>query len=64
MVTQQGRAMWAFLHSLGGGHKLNHQFSQLLQPGQWKRVISRIGHIPTPSVPSKPSKYSTPAGKH
>ena len=43
--------MWKFLHSLGGPHNANQQFSQLLQPGQWRRVIQRIGRIPTPTVP-------------
>ena len=64
MVTQEGKSFWKFLHTLGGGHNLNHQFSALLQPGQWRRVIQRIGQLPTPSVLSEPSKYSAPAGKH
>ena len=51
MQTQQGKKMWEFLHGLGGPHNSNQQFSQLLQPGQWRRVIQRIGKIPTPAVP-------------
>jgi hypothetical protein len=64
MVTQQGKSFLKFLHSLGGGHNLNHQFSALLQPGQWRRVIQRIGQLPTPSIQSEPSKQAVRSGTH
>jgi hypothetical protein len=64
MVTPWGRKMAAFLSSVGAPGKLNHQFSQLLKPGQWNRVIRHIGKIRNPIVPTAPSKYSLPAGKH
>jgi murein DD-endopeptidase MepM/ murein hydrolase activator NlpD len=64
MVTPWGRKMAAFLSSVGAPGKLNHQFSQLLNPDQWNRVIKHIGNIPNPTVPTVPSKYSLPAGKH
>jgi len=63
METPQGKRMWAFLHSLGGPQNVNQQFSRLLQPGQWNRVIKRIGSLPSPSVQTEPSQYSVPAGK-
>jgi hypothetical protein len=63
MVTQQGRDMWKFLHSIGSGKGMNNQFSELLAPKQWQKVAQRIGNLPTPSVSTEPSKYSVPAGK-
>ena len=63
MVTQWGKRMWSFLHSLGGSHDVNHQFSALLRPGQWNRVVKRIGKIQSPAVPTAPSRYALPAGK-
>jgi hypothetical protein len=63
METQQGKSMLAFLRSLGGPQDVNQQFSRLLQPGQWNRVIKRIGSLPSPAVSSEPSQYSVPAGK-
>jgi hypothetical protein len=43
--------------------KLERQFNALLKPGQWQRLIERLGEIQNPSVPVKPSKYSLPSGK-
>jgi transglycosylase-like protein with SLT domain len=36
------------------------QFSALLKPDQWQRLINRLGEIENPEVPVKPSKYSVP----
>ncbi|MBA2522148.1 MAG: peptidoglycan DD-metalloendopeptidase family protein, partial [Solirubrobacterales bacterium] len=38
---------------LGGG---------LLKPDQWDKLLKRIGELDQPTVPTKPSKYSLPAG--
>ncbi|MGI9019539.1 MAG: M23 family metallopeptidase, partial [Solirubrobacterales bacterium] len=38
------------------------QFVRLLKPDQWERLIGRISEIDNPEVPTKPSKYSLPAG--
>ncbi|MGE5408192.1 MAG: lytic murein transglycosylase [Syntrophothermus sp.] len=36
------------------------QFSPLLDPGQWQRLIDRLGQIENPDVPVRPSRYSEP----
>jgi hypothetical protein len=35
-------------------------FSDLLKPGQWERLITRLGQIQNPEVSINPSKYSLP----
>jgi transglycosylase-like protein with SLT domain len=39
---------------------LEAQFSALLKPTQWQRLIDRLGEIENPSVPVNPSKFSIP----
>jgi murein DD-endopeptidase MepM/ murein hydrolase activator NlpD len=46
----------------GPGSSVDKQFIQLLKPDQWERLISQIGSIDNPTVPTKPSQYSLPAG--
>jgi hypothetical protein len=36
------------------------QFSALLKPDQWQRLIGRLGQIENPDVPIEPSEYSLP----
>jgi murein DD-endopeptidase MepM/ murein hydrolase activator NlpD len=38
--------------------KLGNQLNSALKPGQWARLISRLGKIENPTVPIKPSKYA------
>ena len=64
MVTPWGRRMVAFLASVGAPGHLNGKFNQLLEPKQWKRVIKRLGQIHNPTVPTSPSRFALPAGKH
>ena len=64
MVTPWGRKMASFLHSIGVAGNADRQFNQLLKPGQWNRIISRIGRIRNPKVPTSPSRFSVPAGTH
>jgi len=40
------------------------QFSALLKPDQWQRLINRLGQIENPEVPIKPSQYSLPDEKN
>jgi murein DD-endopeptidase MepM/ murein hydrolase activator NlpD len=47
----------------GPESSLDKQFVRLLEPDQWERLISRIGEIDNPTVPTGPSKYSLPAKK-
>jgi murein DD-endopeptidase MepM/ murein hydrolase activator NlpD len=42
---------------------LEAQFSALLKPDQWQRLIQRLGQIENPDVPIKPSRFSLPDKK-
>jgi hypothetical protein len=47
----------------GPGSDPDKQFSQILKPDQWERLIGRIADIDNPKVPTSPSKYSLPSKK-
>ena len=47
----------------GQSPEASKQFSELLKPDQWKRLIGRIAQIDNPTVPTSPSRYAIPAGK-
>jgi Transglycosylase SLT domain len=40
--------------------RLDAQYSALLKPDQWQRLIDRLGQIENPEVPVKPSEFSLP----
>ena len=42
----------------GSNSKLGKQLNSVLKPGQWRKLINRLGKIENPTVPTKPSKYS------
>lgn len=42
----------------GDNHKLGQQTLAVLKPGQWTDLITRLGNIDQPNVPTKPSKYA------
>jgi hypothetical protein len=46
-----------------GSASVSKQFTQLLKPDQWDRLIDRLGEIDNPSVPTSPSRYATKARK-
>src|SRR3954471_543448 len=50
----------------GANPKLGSQLNAVLQPGQWAKLMSRLGKIENPTVATTPSKYSldvkSPAG--
>jgi hypothetical protein len=48
----------------GPGSDPDKQFSEILKPGQWERLIGRIAEIDNPKVATKPSRYSLPSKKH
>jgi hypothetical protein len=54
MVTPWGRKMQAFMKEISGTS--NQQFSQVLKPRQWERLVQRLGQIQSPSVATAPSK--------
>jgi hypothetical protein len=45
-------------HPIEGGPEA--QFTALLKPDQWQRLIDRLGQIENPDVPVRPSKYAVP----
>jgi Transglycosylase SLT domain len=53
-----------FKPMFGANTKLGKQALAVLKPGQWTDLISRLRELDNPVVPTKPSKYALPAGKH
>jgi hypothetical protein len=47
----------------GNNKKLAAQVASILQPGQWIQLINRIGQLPEPVVPTRPSSYATKVGQ-
>ena len=52
-----------FQPMFGANKKLGKQALAVLEPGQWSDLISRLGEIENPVVPTKPSKYALPSKK-
>ena len=46
-----------------GSGSVSKQFSALLKPEQWERLIDRLGEIDNPEVPTEVSEAALPAGK-
>jgi murein DD-endopeptidase MepM/ murein hydrolase activator NlpD len=46
-----------------GSGGVSRQFTEILKPAQWERLIDRIGKIDNPTVPTSPSQYVTPTKK-
>ena len=42
------------------GNPFETEFSTLLKPDQWQRLIDRLGQIENPEVPISPSRFSEP----
>ncbi|HMI71365.1 MAG TPA: lytic murein transglycosylase [Solirubrobacteraceae bacterium] len=42
----------------GANAKLGKQLNSVLKPGQWLKLIGRLGRIENPTVPTEPSKYA------
>ena len=53
-----------FRPMFGANRKLGKQALAVLKPGQWSDLLARLREIENPVVPTKPSKYALPAGKH
>jgi len=47
----------------GDNERLGRQALAVLKPGQWSDLLKQLRKIDQPVVPTKPSKYSIPAGK-
>jgi hypothetical protein len=52
-----------FRPQVGQDEKLGKQVAQLLEPGQWIKLIDRIGQITNPTVPTGVSKDAIKTGK-
>ena len=50
--TPGGYRMQDFLTSIGGA--TSQPFNSLLKPGQWQRLVRRLGQIQNPTVPTTP----------
>ena len=46
-----------------GEGSVSKQFSALLKPEQWERLIDRLGEIDNPEVPTEVSEAALPTGK-
>ncbi len=44
----------------GANAKLGRQTASILKPGQWQDLMSRLGSLDQPTVPTTPSKYAVP----
>ncbi len=44
----------------GDNAKLGAQTAAILKPGQWDDLVSRLGQIDNPEVPTKASKFAIP----
>jgi hypothetical protein len=42
----------------GTNAKLGKQLNSVLKPGQWLKLMGRLGRIENPTVPTEPSKYA------
>ena len=42
----------------GTNATLGKQLNSVLKPDQWLKLISRLGRIENPTVPTQPSKYA------
>jgi murein DD-endopeptidase MepM/ murein hydrolase activator NlpD len=47
-----------FRPMFGANAKLGSQLNAALKPGQWAKLMDRLGKIANPTVPTTPSKYS------
>ena len=52
-----------FQPMFGPNKKLGKQTIAVLEPGQWSDLITRLGEIENPVVPTKPSKYALPTNR-
>ena len=46
-----------------GSGSISRQFSAILKPDQWQRLIDRLGEIDNPTVPTKPSDVRAPGAQ-
>jgi hypothetical protein len=49
-----------FSPRFGDNQRLSRQAQAVLKPGQWPRLLERLGEIDNPVVATRPSRYSIP----
>ncbi len=58
LADRKNQIQVTFTPLFGTNTKLSKQIGQVLQPGQWTKLINHISQIPEPVVPIAPSKYA------
>jgi hypothetical protein len=58
LADHANRIQIAYTPLYGANKRLAAEVGSILQPGQWSRLINRIGQISEPVVPISPSKYA------
>jgi hypothetical protein len=62
LPDHKDRIQVTYTPAFGNNKKLAAQVTSILQPGQWVQLINRIGQLPEPVVPIRPSGYATKVG--
>jgi hypothetical protein len=47
----------------GENSEAGEEAQSVLAPDQWNSLVERLGEIPNPTVPTKPSRYAIPDRK-
>ncbi len=62
LPDHKNRLQVTYTPAFGNNKKLAAQVASILQPGQWVQLINRIGQLPEPVVPIRPSQYAIKVG--
>jgi murein DD-endopeptidase MepM/ murein hydrolase activator NlpD len=62
LPDHKNRIQVTYTPAFGANKKLAAQVASILQPGQWIQLINRIGQLPEPVVPIRPSAYAIRVG--
>jgi hypothetical protein len=62
LPDHKDRIQVTYTPAFGNNKKLAAQVASILQPGQWIQLINRIGQLPEPVVPIRPSGYAIKVG--
>jgi murein DD-endopeptidase MepM/ murein hydrolase activator NlpD len=62
LPDHKDRIQVTYTPAFGSNKKLAAQVASILQPGQWVQLINRIGQLPEPVVPIRPSGYAIKVG--
>ncbi len=62
LPDHKDRIQVTYTPAFGNNKKLAAHVASILQPGQWIQLINRIGQLPEPVVPIRPSGYAIKVG--